>query len=81
MLSSVLKLSDLQKRREPKKEIDRIIQIRGKDESKEKRVDEEPEGEEKEKEKEKEDEPKESQEKGEPMEKMVMIKDKRSTTK
>ena len=79
MLSSVFKLSDLQQRREPKKEIDRIIQIRGKDESKEKRVDEEPEGEETEKEKEKEKEKGDEKEKGE--EKMVMIKDKRSTTK
>ena len=63
MLSSVFKLTDLQQRREPKKEMDIVIQIKGTTEV----VEEDPK---------EEDEPRR-----EPVEKVVIIKDKRSTTK
>jgi hypothetical protein len=68
MLSSVFKLTDLQQRREPKKEMDIVIQIKGTTEV----VEEEP----KEKDVGEEDKPTR-----EPVEKVVVIKDKRSTTK
>jgi hypothetical protein len=69
MLSSVFKLTDLQQRREPKKEVDRIIQIKGKTE-----LEEAP----KEKDVEEEDASNPPPVR-EPM--VVMIKDKRTTTK
>jgi hypothetical protein len=77
MLSSVFKLTDLQQRREPKKEVDRVIQIKGKAEAEAETPDF--------KAKVLEEEDEESEKRQEPVvarEPMaVTIKDKRATTK